>query len=152
MEKFRIRWQKTCLSGTWRDISFVQLHQSWSLYPLLNPNVFVVFLKQLLQISLTLTIPSLKLKITCQHLCLKWGLKELLSGLYKNNVSQIFGFLSGACMGPITILNSQQTISLAFGDPPGDMFSQYCISAGSEVRRKNSLNLLFNISLNAQPK
>lgn len=52
-------------------------------------------------------------------------------------------------MGPRAILNSQQLISLAFGDRPGDMFSQYCISAGSELRRKNSLIFLFNISLNA---
>lgn len=52
-------------------------------------------------------------------------------------------------MGPKAILNSQQLISLAFGDHPGDMFSQYCISAGSELRRKNSLIFLFNISLNA---
>jgi len=51
-------------------------------------------------------------------------------------------------MGPITILNSH-IISLAFGDLPGDMFSQYCVSVGRELRRKNSLILLFNISLNA---
>lgn len=55
-------------------------------------------------------------------------------------------------MDPITILNSQQMISLAFGHLPEDMFSQYCISPGSELRRKTSLILLFSISLNGQLK
>lgn len=90
-----------------------------------------------------------EIKATCKDLCLKKDLRALLSSLYKNNFSRIFSFLSGQCMGLVIILNSQQMISLAFAELPGDMFSQYCISAGSELRRKNSLILLLSISLNA---
>lgn len=72
--------------------------------------------------------------------------------LYQNHSSQIFSSSSATRMGPIKIPNSQQIISLPFGDLPGDTFSQYCVSAGSELRRKKSLILLFNISPNASLK